>query len=216
MNETEFVDALNEIGIVLNDKQIEQFKVYYETLVKWNEKMNLTAITEKNEVYEKHFYDCLLASQMIEFSNQKICDVGAGAGFPSVPLKIVYPDLEIVIVDSLEKRIKFLNELASQLGLDKFKAIAARAEEHAQENKEEYDIVMGRAVARLNILDELCIPLVKKGGYFLTLKGRQGEIEHQEASKGINILGAKLEKMEKYNLPSDESVIYLILYKKIK
>lgn len=211
-----FIKELDKIGIQIDEYQLKQFNTYYEMLIEWNKKINLTAILEKEEVYEKHFYDCLLATQVYDFSNQKICDIGAGAGFPSIPLKIIYPNLSITIVDSLEKRIKFLNELSKKLELSDFVAIAQRAEDHAQSNREKYDLVTGRAVARLNILDELCLPLVKQGGHFLALKGKQGKIEHEESKKGIEILGAKLEKAEKYHLISDDSTRYLLLYKKMK
>lgn len=216
MTVDQFIEELAKIDIEINEHQLNQFEIYYETLIEWNNKMNLTAITNKEEVYEKHFYDCLLACQVYNFEAQKICDIGAGAGFPSVPLKIIYPDLDITIVDSLEKRINFLNHLQLKLGLNNFKAIAQRAEEHAKDQRENYDLVMGRAVARLNILAELCIPLVKVNGDFLALKGRQGLEEHLEAIHGIESLGAKEKTIEKYHLISDDSVRYLMLYTKIK
>lgn len=212
----QFSLELEKIGIEINEDQLNKFQIYYETLVEWNEKINLTAIVEKEDVYEKHFYDCLLASQVYDFNDQSICDIGAGAGFPSIPLKIIFPNLKVTIVDSLEKRIKFLNHLADKLQLSDFSAVAQRAEEHAVDYREHYDLVMGRAVARLNILDELCLPLVKVGGHFLALKGRQGLIEYDEARKGLESLGAIEQKIEKYNLISDDSVRYLMLYKKIK
>ena len=175
MNREEFIKALLEKGIELTDKQLDQFEKYYELLVEWNEKMNLTAITNKEDVYLKHFYDSLTPSFDFEFKDQSLCDIGAGAGFPSIPLKIVYPDLKITIVDSLSKRITFLNHLTKELGLSHVKAVAARAEEYAIDHRESFDIVSARAVARLNILDELCLPLTKVGGYFITLKGRIDE-----------------------------------------
>lgn len=138
--------------------------------------MNLTAITDKEDVYLKHFYDSITIAFDFDFNNQTLIDVGAGAGFPSVPLKILYPNLKITIVDSLNKRITFLNHLFKELELDNCQAVAARAEEYAKDHRESVDIVMARAVARLNILDELCLPLVKKNGYFLSLK----EDKHQK------------------------------------
>lgn len=166
MSKEEFIKQLEEKGILLKDFQIKQFQQYFKTLVEWNEKMNLTAITDEEEVYLKHFYDSLTIAFDFEFNNQNIVDVGAGAGFPSIPLKIVYPDLKITIVDSLTKRITFLNHLFQELALNDCKAISARAEDYAKDNREKCDIVMARAVAKLNILDELCLPLVKRGGYF--------------------------------------------------
>ena len=216
MNEKEFITKVSDLGIVLNDKQINQFRKYYELLVEWNNKMNLTAITEKEAVYEKHFYDCLLTSQIYNFTDQRICDVGAGAGFPSVPLKIVYPHIKVVIVDSLEKRINFLNKLAGELELSNFEAIASRAEDYVKIEREKFDLVLARAVARLNILSELCIPLVKVDGDFIALKGKQGMLEHEEANEGILKLGARLSTMKKYYLDSDESTRYLIRYHKFE
>lgn len=194
MNIEQFINALKEKGIVLTDKQLKQFDTYYHTLVEWNEKMNLTAIVNKEDVYLKHFYDSLTPSFDFDFNNQSLCDIGAGAGFPSIPLKIVYPDLKITIVDSLSKRITFLNHLVKELELDNVKAIAARAEEYAVNNREAFDIVTARAVARLNILDELCLPLVKPNGYFITLKGKIWQEELKEAKNGIKILGGEVKK----------------------
>lgn len=202
MNIEQFIKALSEKGITLSDKQLQQFERYFELLVEWNEKMNLTAITEKEEVYLKHFYDSLTPSFDFEFKEQSLCDIGAGAGFPSIPLKIVYPELKITIVDSLSKRITFLNHLTKELGLTNVKAIAARAEEYAIEHRESFDIVSARAVARLNILDELCLPLTKVGGYFITLKGRIADIELEEAMKGIETLGGKVENKVGFTLSS--------------
>ncbi|MDF9867343.1 16S rRNA (guanine527-N7)-methyltransferase [Bacilli bacterium PM5-3] len=216
MTKEQFIDELKKINISLTSYQLEQFDKYFKVLVEWNEKMNLTSITEEEEVYEKHFYDCLLVSQSYDFNNQKICDVGAGAGFPSVPLKIVYPDLDITIVDSLDKRIKFLNVLSDELNLDNFRAVSQRAEEFAQDNREAYDLVLARAVARLNILVELCLPLVKVDGYFVALKGKQALEELDEAKLGIEKLGANLISKDKYQLISDYSTRYMLKYKKVK
>lgn len=185
-------DALKTQSITLTDKQEAQFEKYYELLIEWNEKMNLTAITKRDEVYKKHFYDSLSIAADFSFDHQSLCDVGAGAGFPSIPLKIVYPDLQVTIVDSLGKRITFLNHLIQELGLKDVEAIHARAEEFAKDHRESFDLVTARAVARLNILDELCLPLVKVSGYFLVLKGKAGAQEYEEAKKGIHTLGGKL------------------------
>lgn len=215
MDKQIFFDELKKINIELTPKQIRQFELYFETLIEWNEKMNLTAITDEAEVYEKHFYDCLLSIKMYDFTNQNICDVGAGAGFPSVPLKIVFPDLKITIVDSLNKRITFLNHLFKILELDNVQAIGARAEEFALDHREEYDLVMARAVARLNILSELCLPLVKIDGYFLALKGKLGYEELVESKKGISILGGEVAKVSEHHLYQAKDIRYLILIKKI-
>jgi len=216
MTREQFIQALADIDIEITDYQLKQFEKYYELLIEWNSKINLTAITQEDEVYEKHFYDSLLVAKSFRFSNQKICDVGAGAGFPSIPLKIIYPEIELVIVDSLTKRIKFLDILAKELELTNFEAVSARAEDYAKENREQFDLVLGRAVARLNILDELCIPLVKVNGYFIALKGKQGLEELEEAIKGIEKLGAVLRGKEKYQLLSDDSVRYILKFEKVK
>ena len=189
MNELEFIKQLETKGITLTPQQVNQFKQYFKILVEWNEKMNLTAITDEEGVYLKHFYDSLTIAFDFDFTDQSIVDVGAGAGFPSVPLKIVYPELKITIVDSLTKRITFLNHLFKELNLSNCQAISARAEDYAKDHRQKCDIVMARAVARLNILDELCLPLVKVGGYFLALKGLKATEELEEAGKGIVLLG---------------------------
>lgn len=216
MTELEFQNHLKEKGIILTQKQLSQFQRYYELLIEWNQKMNLTAITDKEEVYLKHFYDSLTIAFDFDFQNQTIIDVGAGAGFPSIPLKIVYPDLIVTIVDSLNKRITFLNHLFQELELKNCQAVASRAEDYALEHKESVDIVMARAVARLNILDELCLPLVKQNGYFLSLKGRKAQEELDEAKKGIQLLGGKVEKIIDFTLANHNDQRSNIIIKKIK
>lgn len=215
MFKEEFVELLKNKGIVLSEKQITQFDKYFKTLVEWNEKMNLTAITDENDVYLKHFYDSITIAFDFEFNQQSIVDVGAGAGFPSIPLKIVYPDLKVTIVDSLTKRITFLNHLFQELDLTDCKAISIRAEDYAKDNREKCDIVMARAVAKLSILDELCLPLVKVDGYFLALKGLKAAEELNEAKKGINVLGGKVEKIVDFKLSNDDHRSNIII-KKVK
>lgn len=203
MNQEQFIQALLDKGITLSQKQIQQFELYYQTLVEWNEKMNLTAITNKEDVYLKHFYDSLTISFDYPLNNQLLCDIGAGAGFPSIPLKIVYPDLKITIVDSLSKRITFLKHLVQVLQLNDVSAISARAEEYAKDHRESFDIVTARAVARLNILDELCLPLVKIDGDFITLKGLKAKEELSEAKQGIEKLGGIIEKEVDFTLTDE-------------
>ena len=197
-----FLDALKELNISLNEKQINQFEQYYNMLVSYNEKVNLTAITEKEDVYIKHFYDSILVSKVIDLNNIKnIADVGSGAGFPSIPLKILYPHLEVTIIDSLEKRLVFLKELANTLGLGSINLVHERAEDY-KEGKEHFDLVTARAVARQNIVNELCIPLTKIGGFFLSMKGANFEEELKEGNS-LNILGGKVENIYQYELPLD-------------
>lgn len=216
MNPEQFIDALNKNRISLSSRQIQQFHLYYQTLVEWNEKMNLTAITDQEEVYLKHFYDSLTIAFDFDFNNQTLCDVGAGAGFPSIPLKIVYPDLKVTIVDSLTKRITFLKHLINVLELKDVDAISARAEDYAKDHRAFFDIVTARAVARLNILDELCLPLVKENGYFITLKGRIAKEELKEAKKGIQILGGQVTKEVEMTLSSHDDQRCNIYIKKIQ
>lgn len=169
MNVELFQSSLKEKGVQLSDKQLSQFERYYELLVEWNEKMNLTAITEKEEVYLKHFYDSVTAGFHFDFNqNITVCDVGAGAGFPAIPLKIVYPEIQLTVVDSLNKRIGFLQHVVDELGLEHVSLHHDRAETFAQrpEFRQKFDLVMARAVARLSVLSELCLPLVKIGGTF--------------------------------------------------
>ncbi|NLY78504.1 MAG: 16S rRNA (guanine(527)-N(7))-methyltransferase RsmG [Lysinibacillus sp.] len=219
MNEQLFIESLKEKGIELNDTQIEQFRKYFEILVEWNEKMNLTAITDLEGVYLKHFYDSISAAFYYDFTKvQTLCDVGAGAGFPSIPLKICFPHLHVTIVDSLNKRITFLNHLSEQLNLDHCEFVHARAEDFGQNQKfrERFDVVTARAVARLSVLSELCIPLVKIGGQFLSLKAAAGQEELKEAEKAIQVLGASLKEQFDYHLPIEESERTIFVFDKMK
>jgi 16S rRNA (guanine527-N7)-methyltransferase len=215
----QFEASLKEKGIFLTAQQLEQFEMYYKTLVEWNEKMNLTAITEKEEVYLKHFYDSITAAFFFDFSKQfHLCDVGAGAGFPSIPLKIAFPHLEITIVDSLNKRITFLNHLASVLKLEKVHFIHDRAETFGVNpmHRESYDIVTARAVARLSVLSELCLPLVKVGGHFIAMKAAHAKEELEIGKKAITLLGGKVEKTFVFTLPIEESERNILVIKKEK
>lgn len=214
MDKEKFVTELAKIDIFLSGQQLGQYELYYKTLVAYNEKVNLTALTSEDDVYEKHFYDCLLLSQAYSLSNQTLCDVGSGAGFPSIVLKIAFPDLKVTIIDSLNKRITFLNELIDTLKLTDVQAIHARAEEYAHENREAFDIVTARAVARLNILNELCAPLVKVGGVFIAMKGKQGLVEAQEAENGNKVLKLESYTQKRYHLISDDSIRYFLIYQK--
>lgn len=204
MNIEAFVAALAKENIVLTKEQINMFAIYYDMLISWNEKMNLTSITDHEGVYLKHFYDSLSLSFGFPLHDERLCDIGAGAGFPSIPLKIVYPDLRVTIVDSLNKRITFLNALIETLGLTHVEAISARAEIYAKDHREVFDVVTARAVARLEILDELCLPLVKKGGYFIALKGADGMNEYRAAQGGIEKLGGVLRRSQPFLLENQQ------------
>lgn len=219
MNEQQFIEVLKNKGIELSDQQIAQFKKYFELLVEWNEKMNLTAITDFEGVYLKHFYDSISASFYFDFTKvESVCDVGAGAGFPSLPIKICFPHLHVTIVDSLNKRITFLNHLSEQLQLDHVEFVHARAEEFGQNTsyREKFDVVTARAVARLSVLSELCFPLAKQGGYFVALKAAAGPEELKDAKKAITTLGGSLKEEFAYTLPIEESERTLYVFDKVK
>ncbi|PRO64349.1 16S rRNA (guanine(527)-N(7))-methyltransferase RsmG [Alkalicoccus urumqiensis] len=206
MNEAALQQALAEQNITLSTDQQKQLERYYGVLVDWNERMNLTAITEKEEVYLKHFYDSISAAFSFDFDRPlKVADVGAGAGFPSLPLKICFPELDVTIVDSLQKRITFLNALAEELSLTGVAFHHDRAEQFGRrpDHREAYDVVVSRAVARLPVLAELCLPLVKKGGTFIAMKASGAEEELRDAEKAIPLLGGKVEEAASFSLPED-------------
>ncbi|WP_025729116.1 16S rRNA (guanine(527)-N(7))-methyltransferase RsmG [Atopobacter phocae] len=208
-----------QFNIILSDEQMNQFERYFELLVEWNQKMNLTAITARDEVYEKHFYDSLTLLQAVDLTTiETLCDVGSGAGFPSMPLKIVFPHLNVSIIDSLNKRITFLNHLADELNLSNCHFIHARAEEAGQNKayRNQFDLVTARAVAQLNVLAELCLPLVKKNGQFLAMKGAKGLEEVEQAKRAIALLGGKVEQTSDISLPEEDSQRYLIQISKPK
>ena len=205
----EFIQALSQHGIQLTPEQVNQFDRYFHLLVEWNQKINLTAITEEKEVYLKHFYDSLMPLWLMPLDSYDVtlCDVGAGAGFPSIPLKIIHPELKVTIVDSLNKRINFLNLLVADLNLTGVNCVHGRAEDVGQNPlyRGQFDIVTARAVAALNVLSELCLPLVKKGGQFLVLKGDKVDEEMEGSKRAIALLGAKFEKSATELLPIEGS-----------
>ncbi len=211
-----FKEDLLKLNIELSPKMEEAFKTYYEYLVEYNNNVNLTAITDLDGVYYKHFYDSLTLSLALDFNKPLKCiDVGAGAGFPSIPNAIVFPNLDVTIIDALNKRIVFLESLINKLGISNARAIHARAEEYAKSNQTPADIVVARAVARLNILAELCIPLVKVGGYFIAMKSIESSDELKEASNAIKILGAKYIKSIRIDLPNDFGKREIMVFEKI-
>ncbi|MGD6782365.1 16S rRNA (guanine(527)-N(7))-methyltransferase RsmG [Sutcliffiella horikoshii] len=219
MNKEQFISLLEEKGISLSSQQLSQFDTYYKLLVEWNEKMNLTAITDEEEVYLKHFYDSTTASFYVDLNQElSLCDVGAGAGFPSIPLKICFPNLKVTIVDSLNKRITFLQNLANELGLKNVHFVHDRAETFGKnaDYREKFDLVTARAVARLSVLSELCLPLVKEGGMFVPMKAAAASDELEKGKKALQILGGKLEKVHSFSLPLEESERNILIINKIK
>lgn len=212
-----FTEQLSALGISLFEKQLDQFETYYSLLVEWNEKMNLTGITERGAVYEKHFYDSLTLANVVDFLEvTSVADIGSGAGFPSIPVAIAFPHLRVTIVDSLAKRIRFLEEVASQLGLTKVNPIHGRAEDVARLNvhRDQYDIVTARAVARLAVLNEFCLPFVRVGGTFVAMKGTDLSGEIADSKYSIDKLNGKLVRVEQMRLPSEGSERHLVIIEK--
>ena len=216
MNQNKFISELNKLGINLNKKQIDQLEQYYELLVEYNQKMNLTGITEKEEVYLKHFYDCLTMFKIIDLKKcETLCDIGTGAGFPGIVLKIVFPNLKVTLLDSLNKRLNFLNIVIEKLDLKDIYTIHARAEEFGKDNRNKFDITTSRAVSHLSNLLEYAIPMTKVNGYFVALKGNIKE-EINEAGSAIKVLDASLEEKIEFKLPIEDSNRTLLKFKKIK
>ena len=212
----DFIKELEQLNINASKEMENKFEIYYNRLIEVNSYMNLTAITEREEVYIKHFLDSLFITKAIDITKPfSLCDVGSGAGFPSIPLAIVTNNAKVTIIDALNKRINFINDLAQKLNLDNVNAIHARAEDYAKEKREDFDYVTARAVARLNVLVELCLPLVKVGGLFIAMK-TQDEDELNEAKNAISILGGKIENIISFNLPNDYGKRSIIIIKKIK
>lgn len=216
------VDLLNKslkaLDIELTDKQLEQFIKYYELLVEWNSFMNLTAITEFNEVCIKHFTDSVSLIKALDCNKEmSVIDVGTGAGFPGIPLKIVFPKLKITLLDSLGKRVKFLNEVIDQLGLENIESIHGRAEDYAKPQllRESFDICVSRAVANLSTLSEYCLPYVKKDGFFVSYKSEKVLDEMKTADKAIKILGGEIYKQVEFTLPDSDIYRNLFMIKKI-
>lgn len=214
MNLEIFKEEINELGINLTEEQLQKLETFYKLLISWNEKMNLTRITEREEVYLKHFYDSLTLSKVIDLNDDlTLCDVGSGAGFPGIVLKIAFPNLKITLIDSLQKRVNYLNEIIKKLNLYDIEAIHTRAEDYARNHREEFDIVTARAVANLKILSELCIPMVKEQGYFIAMKANVEE-EIEESKDILKKLDSKIEKIETFYLPIENSIRNIVKIKK--
>ena len=210
-------EEAKSIGITLDEKALDRFHTYYEMLIDYNTRMNLTAITEEQEVIVKHFCDSLFLLTKCDIAdNAKVIDVGTGAGFPGIPLLIARPDLKLTLLDGLNKRLVFLKDVLDKTGLEA-EIVHARAEEGANDKRyrEKFDVATSRAVARLNVLSEYCLPYVKKGGQFLAMKGPAATQELEEAKKALGILGGSVENVFEYTL-SDESTRTIIAVKKEK
>ena len=220
-NLDKFYKDLEYLDISLSEKQIGQFLKYYELLVEWNSFMNLTAITDFDEVLKKHFIDSLSlvkAYEKIKTEKVKVIDIGTGAGFPGVPLKIAFPQIELTLLDSLNKRINFLKEVAGQLELENITYIHGRAEDFAKPSmeREKHDICVSRAVANLSTLSELCLPYVKVGGEFISYKSEKIIEEAAAAARAIDLLGGKIEKQVEFQLPDSDIYRNLFVIKKEK
>lgn len=209
MTKEEFIKELEKINIVLTEIQLEKLDKFYNLLIEWNEKINLTRITKKEDVYLKHFYDSLTITKVVDLEKEKtLCDVGTGAGFPGIVLKIAYPNLKITLIDSLQKRVNYLNEIIKELDLKDIKAIHTRGEDY----KEKFDVVTARAVANIEKLLKYTMHLVKKEGKFIAMKGNIEEELTKSVENKIN-KKYKVEKIEKFQLPKEESLRSLVVIK---
>lgn len=216
MNKEEFIEKLKDFNISVNKTQLLQFDKYQQLLYEWNQKINLTGITEYEQVYLKHFYDSATLCKVINLENEStLCDVGTGAGFPGIVLKILFPNLKVTLVDSLEKRIKFLNLVIKELDLKGIETVHYRAEEYAIICREKYDIVTARAVSKLNILLEYCIPMVKTGKYFIPLKANISQ-EINDSQNALKKLDCEIEEVCQFNLPIENSARTILKIKKVK
>lgn len=211
MDKNDFILKVKELGLELDEDKLNKLEIYYNLLVTWNERMNLTAITDKKEVYLKHFYDSLTILKVIDLNNiDTLCDIGTGAGFPGLVLKICYPHLKVTLLDSLNKRLLFLKEVIDVLKLKDVTLVHERAEEYALKNREVFDLVTARAVAPLNILLEYSLPLVKKNKYFIALKGKNED----NYFNALNILKGKEIDKKIFTLPYEESMRTIIKIEK--
>lgn len=210
----DFIEELKKIGIILNDNQLNQLERYYELLVEKNKVMNLTGIVEKEEVYLKHFYDSLTIVKSIDLNKiNNLCDIGTGAGFPGLVLKIVFPQLKVVLLDSLNKRVDFLNDVINTLNLKNIEVIHTRAEEYALSHRNSFDVTTARAVANLSILLEYAIPMTKVGGYFIALKGNVRD-ELEDSKNALKELNTTFIDLCEFSLPVEDSIRSICKFQK--
>ena len=215
MTENNFIEELKKINIEITQEQLDKLNRYYELLVEWNEKINLTNIIEKDQVYLKHFYDSLTLSQIIDLKKEEtLCDIGTGAGFPGMVLKIVFPNLKVTLVDALEKRIKFLDIVIKELNLKDIETVHQRSEEYAKLNRNRFDITTARAVANLSVLLEYAIPMTKEGKYFIPLKANVQE-ELNESEHALKELNTKLVEKKEFLLPIENSTRTILKFQKV-
>ena len=202
MDKKDFILEVSKLGIDVSNEQLEKLDRYYELLVEWNKKINLTAITDKKQVYLKHFYDSLTLSKVIDFNKEEtLLDVGSGAGFPGMVIKILFPHLKVTLIDSLNKKINFLENIVDELNLSDINCVCMRAEEYALLHRDEYDIVTARAVSSLNVLSEICLPMVKINKYFIAMRGK----EENNYDNVLMVLGGTVVLKEKFLLPYEKS-----------
>ncbi|AKL97368.1 ribosomal RNA small subunit methyltransferase G [Clostridium aceticum] len=212
-------EGSKELGIELSEKQIDQLLTYKDILLEWNKKMNLTAIEDEQEVIIKHFLDSISCIKVQQLKNNgKAIDVGTGAGFPGIPLKVIFPQLKVTLLDSLNKRINFLKEVCLQLELEDMEFVHGRAEDFGQDkgHREVYDYAVARAVAPLNILVEYCLPFVKVGGFFVCQKGKALDEELLEGKRAIEVLGGKVVDQQHITLPFSDITHSILVIEKIK
>ena len=216
MDKEMFINELKKLNINLTDKQLWQLNKYYELLVFWNQKINLTRIVEEKDVYLKHFYDSITLCKVIDLNKRiSLCDIGTGAGFPGIVLKIVFPSLSIVLIDALKKRINFLNIVIKELGLKDIEAYHKRGEDYARINREKFDVVTSRAVSSLDVLSEICLPLCKVNGFFIAMKGNCDE-EITSSKTIISKLNSEIKEIKRFVLPIEESNRTLVVIEKRK